>query len=1049
MLKLIEKRFGIAIPELKRLTHFMVLGLLIMGSTAIALTIGRSLFLAKAGPKYLPLFLIMMPLILMMVSGGFTWIIDRCDRLKLFSGTLLAASITIIGLRSLLSLNTVAVYFGPLIFAWVAYVLLFRIKFWTLASDYFTSLELKRYTAFLALGSSLGYLLGSTLVGVLSKFMTLENQLLLIPGLYAIAIAEIVYLQKDQKPILTQQSEPPEKSEGLQETLKIIPQLLGSYPMIFYLGISAFGLEMVRAINEVQHSIIYTETFTDAQNLASFIGLVTAALTALQLILITFVTTPLIQKLGIKKMNLVYPLANLVSFIGLAVNFRLPSAIGAHFTYRTLLYSIGIPVTNLNYNAVPPQLVGRIRVISEGIFTPMGRIGAGVILLIAQPICTQLQISLFGMMMSGMLVIVGYLTGKSYLESLIEMLRSGSATIDRVKRGFHHVRHPSVEQVRHLLMSNHDNPQLLGLELAAHLKHPETIFPELATLLPNADAAIRRAVVRLASQTHHSLLIDRFEDLLASPDATIRSLALEVLIACGRSIQDDRLSSLLADQNQEVKAIACVAATSQGTTNDIEAACETLWHSTSDRTPAKAAVRSVMGRYSREPEFISQLEKILRGAPATVKRETLETLATIAQPHDRFMGKIGVTQVNDPAADVRGAAFHLLGVVQRPEILSYIAKGLEDADSGVRMNSALALAAYGDRSLSVVKSYLSSSRREVVEAAIAAIAKVGTTAAEALLFEHLYQDFKWISPSQRWQQRIPHNQPGFSPLLMAIDDYHQRVLDRLFYVLSCFGHSRVVSYAQRRLYSGDRRERANAVEALTSLPQRRFVLPVMPLLEQFADGVVPPLEASSASVNSDWMETTGLPLLQEALKCRDRWIKVGALFGLVESKHIQSSDPSGLNPSHQQLLSQQCLIQRLHLLKQVSLFHYLTLDELLLIERAIIPQEVPEGEIIFTEGSLADHLYIIAAGKVTILKQVNNQPKELTKLSVGEYFGEMSLFDDQPHSATVFAATDCTLFKLEQERFSEFIHQYPQILLEISKELSHRLRKTNQMLEYT
>jgi hypothetical protein len=131
--------------------------------------------------------------------------------------------------------------------------------------------------------------------------MTLENQLLLIPGLYAIAIAEIVYLQKDQKPILTQQSEPPEKSEGLQETLKIIPQLLGSYPMIFYLGISAFGLEMVRAINEVQHSIIYTETFTDAQNLASFIGLVTAALTALQLILITFVTTPLIQKLGIKK----------------------------------------------------------------------------------------------------------------------------------------------------------------------------------------------------------------------------------------------------------------------------------------------------------------------------------------------------------------------------------------------------------------------------------------------------------------------------------------------------------------------------------------------------------------------------------------------------------------------------------------------------------------------------------------------------------------------------------------------------------------------------
>lgn len=1051
MFRLIEKRLGSSGQEISRLAHLTFIGFLIMGSNAIALTIGRSLFLAKAGPKYLPLFLILMPIATMLVSGGFSRIIDRCDRPKLFQWALGISSVIVLGLRSILSWNIVAVYFSLLIFAWVAYVLLFRIKFWTLVSDYFTSLELKRYTPILSLGSSIGYFLGSMLVGLLSKSVTLENQLLLMPVLYGLAIAEIYSLQKTEKPINKPAAENPNKTTNINNSFKNITQLLANYPIIFYLAISAFFLEMVRSINEVQHSIIYTETFANAQNLASFLGLVTAALTALELILIVFFTRPLIQKLGVRQMNLIYPLANLVTFIGLAVSFKLPSAIGANFTYRTLLYSIGIPVTALNYNAVPPQLSGRIRVLSEGIFTPMGRIFAGVILLVAQPILTHLQVSWIGIVISTILIVVSYLTGKSYLKSLVAMLRNGQVSLDHVKSGIQHIRYPSIDQVRALLSSENQNAQILGLQLAVYLKNIRKIFPELEALLPNADAATRRAVVRLASQTHNRALIHKFEQLLNSPDSTTRSIALEVLIASGYGVKDEQLSSLLADENQEVKAIACVAATSQGTSAETEAACEILWHSESEPTPAQAAVRTVLSRYSRQPEFISQLEKILRGAAPEVKRETLETLATIAQPHDRLIGKIAIAQVSHPSPEVRGAAFHLLGIVHCPEMLSYMARGLEDADPNVRNQAAIAFAAYGDSSLAVVQPYLSASQPEVVDTAIAAIAKVGSNQAEAVLFEYLDPDFQLITQSLRWQQEIPSERSDLKFFFAAIEDYHQRILDRLFYVLSCFGHSRTVSYVQRRLSSPDQKERANAVETLASLPKRGFVLPIMPLLERLASGQTIQPKTSVNLADFSPLDETQCQLLQEASEAGDRWIKIAASFAL-DNQENNHQFPGKLGElSEQGLLSEAVLpvfTEQLLLLKQIALFRHLNLDQLSLISREMMPQKFFAGETIFTEGSLGDILYIVTSGTVKIMRQpLNAPPKEIAKLSVGEHFGEMTLLDDLPHSATVIAVTDCSLLALQKNSFDQLIQQHPQILLEISKELSLRLRAANELAQ--
>ena len=134
-------------------------------------------------------------------------------------------------------------------------------------------------------------------------------------------------------------------------------------------------------------------------------------------------------------------------------------------------------------------------------------------------------------------------------------------------------------------------------------------------------------------------------------------------------------------------------------------------------------------------------------------------------------------------------------------------------------------------------------------------------------------------------------------------------------------------------------------------------------------------------------------------------------------------------------------MNNLLLLKKVSLFQNLSLEELLLIDSTLVTEYYVAGETIFREGSVGRDLYIIAEGRVRILKEMmDGKQRELTCLSVGENFGKMALFDDFPRSASVVAASDCTLLKLDKNSLFSLIIQRPQIVLEFCRGLSQLLR---------
>jgi CRP/FNR family transcriptional regulator, cyclic AMP receptor protein len=101
-----------------------------------------------------------------------------------------------------------------------------------------------------------------------------------------------------------------------------------------------------------------------------------------------------------------------------------------------------------------------------------------------------------------------------------------------------------------------------------------------------------------------------------------------------------------------------------------------------------------------------------------------------------------------------------------------------------------------------------------------------------------------------------------------------------------------------------------------------------------------------------------------------------------------------------------------------------------------------EGETVVRRGEGGIGLYLILEGST----EVRRGSRVLARLGVGQFFGEMSLFDDQPRSADVVTVRPSKLAALSKWEFWGFAASEPAVLLSVLAEMSRRLRATDQAL---
>lgn len=134
-------------------------------------------------------------------------------------------------------------------------------------------------------------------------------------------------------------------------------------------------------------------------------------------------------------------------------------------------------------------------------------------------------------------------------------------------------------------------------------------------------------------------------------------------------------------------------------------------------------------------------------------------------------------------------------------------------------------------------------------------------------------------------------------------------------------------------------------------------------------------------------------------------------------------------------------------LRQATLFSALDDEAAEALRSSMGSTRLRRGEVLFREGDSGDKLYIVIEGKVKLGRSSSDGRENLLAiLGPGQMFGELSLFDPGPRSATVTGVTDAQFLSLSHDDLMRWLSGRPSVALGLLSQLAARLRKANDVV---
>ncbi|WP_369643086.1 Crp/Fnr family transcriptional regulator [Acidovorax sp. A79] len=142
------------------------------------------------------------------------------------------------------------------------------------------------------------------------------------------------------------------------------------------------------------------------------------------------------------------------------------------------------------------------------------------------------------------------------------------------------------------------------------------------------------------------------------------------------------------------------------------------------------------------------------------------------------------------------------------------------------------------------------------------------------------------------------------------------------------------------------------------------------------------------------------------------------------------------------------MLSNLDLLRRVPLFSLLTVTQAEVISGAVIKRRFKRGEALVEQGQKSNALFILLTGRARVMTS-DSRGREviLATLSQGDYLGEMSIIDNEPHSATVRAEVQTDVLMLGRAEFARCLTENASMSLVVMRGLVKRLRHADRKIE--
>jgi len=140
------------------------------------------------------------------------------------------------------------------------------------------------------------------------------------------------------------------------------------------------------------------------------------------------------------------------------------------------------------------------------------------------------------------------------------------------------------------------------------------------------------------------------------------------------------------------------------------------------------------------------------------------------------------------------------------------------------------------------------------------------------------------------------------------------------------------------------------------------------------------------------------------------------------------------------------LLDEVELLRKIPIFSKIEPSKLKLLAFTSERLTYAEGDVLFEQGDAGDAAYIIIGGKADVVVDTPGGPLIVATLDENEIVGEIAILCDVPRTATVKAKTEVTTLRITKDLFFSLVVEFPQIAVEIMRELAHRLEVTTARL---
>jgi Cyclic nucleotide-binding domain len=530
---------------------------------------------------------------------------------------------------------------------------------------------------------------------------------------------------------------------------------------------------------------------------------------------------------------------------------------------------------------------------------------------------------------------------------------------------------------------------------------PEQVA-ELQGYIRSGEDKVRQFATAALGKASPEAFAAMLPELFADGDPFVRRLALQTAVA---------------DPDPWVRAAAAVTGASRKWERSSEL-LRALWHSSvsDDRAAAVWAA-----------SFVGDHETIAAAMTDADSRVRLESIRSFAKMKGDVAGisEPLISCLRDDDIEVRREALRQAvrwtpPVDRHQAYAEALADGLGSGDRDVRRLAAEAMAAQSPDAL-VLTLPLLAARDDAAAAILEALFRSGRpelfrharTHLESRLADALHLARLSARVARASTRPMDGDAAGYALVQIGLDDYARKGIDAGLSAMRALHGKRGFATVERGLLSEEAQARVEALETLINFGPGWLAGPLAQLLdpESLDSGSARPLTHAE---------------LEALANHHDKWVR-------------ETAGAATRGPGDQ--------MKELIALKRVPLFSTLTLEQLASIDRLMVTRHYVKGESIFRKGDVGAELYVVLEGEVRIHLDHDGHEVTVARHGPSKVVGEMSVFDDQPRSASAQATENTTVRVLRRDRMQAIVHEHPEVLLEFVKNLSQRLRVMNEQLE--